>query len=356
MLYRKLIADTIARELIDSKIKIPSLPDSAPALLSMMNQPLDQIDLLQLESLIKSDPVLFAQLIKLANSPYYRTSVEVTGLRTAIMRIGLVDTIHSLYGYLFKNTLPAFPNIEGFSDKEFWEESWACAIACRRLGDPRLMVSVRPGELYISGLLHGIGRLILAVYDPLGFRRCIETATNFKARTLEDAELEIFKTTDSLVAGAILEWWKIPENICAGVSHWQHPGNSPPEYREIASLVQFGCSIVRLSGIIKGCPGMDSASTGSSLEDISSTYLLSRGEFPIAEGVHKYRLVQEVVSILDKSLNSSNNHEKNGAPVPGAGKRKKVSSGHDKNSKRNNKGRNHIEKKGFWDWLKKFFV
>ena len=207
MIYDHIIANTIALEILDSGIAIPSLPGSAHEILAMAQKPISQIELSHLEALIQKDPVLFAQLINLANSPFYRTTVEVTGLRTAIMRIGLIDTLNTLNHYLFKKALPPFPKMDHFSDKAFWEESWACAIANRRLGDPRLMVETHPGELYIAGLLHGIGRLILAVYDPVHFNQCLEMAKK-SGRPLEEMELKIFKTTDALVARHLLKKWK----------------------------------------------------------------------------------------------------------------------------------------------------
>lgn len=68
MPYQNIIANITAQEILDSGIKIPSLPASAERLMAMAQLPLDQIDINLLVKLIQSDPVLFAQLINLANS------------------------------------------------------------------------------------------------------------------------------------------------------------------------------------------------------------------------------------------------------------------------------------------------
>lgn len=299
MPYKNIMANIIAQEIIDSGIKIPSLPASAQSLLAMAQQPLDQIEIKVLEQLIQSDPVLFAQILSLANSSYYSTGIEITGLRTAIMRIGLSDSILSLYMYLFKTTLPPFPQLNGFSDKEFWEESWACAIANRRLGDPRLLVESSPGELYIAGLLQGIGKLILAIYDPKRFEQCIEM-TRTTGQPLERAEFKLFGTTGALVARKILESWHLPGKICAAVGYWQSPASAEAEYREIAALTQFACFIVRMSGLVATCEWIDPSLPDPTLTDLSSSYLLKNGSSALASTGKQYKLVQEIVSILEK--------------------------------------------------------
>jgi len=302
MPYKNIMANIIAQEIIDSGVKIPSLPASAQRLLAIAQQPLDQIEIRMVEQLIQSDPLLSAQILSLANSSYYRiyrTGIDITGIRTAITRIGIADSILSLYMYLFKSILPPFPRLNGFSDKRFWEESWACAIANKRLGDPRLLVEASPGELYIAGLLHGIGRLILAVHDPKAFEKCMKISRE-RGEPLEEAELEILGTTSALVARKILESWSLPGRICAAVGYWQSPESAEPEYREIAALTQFACSIVSMSGVVRTCTGVDGSCTDPPLADIANTYLLQNGSFAFCSSGKQYKLVQEIVSILEK--------------------------------------------------------
>ncbi|MBF0258795.1 MAG: HDOD domain-containing protein, partial [Desulfamplus sp.] len=264
-------------------------------------QPVDKIDIKSLEKLISGDPVLFGQLLKLANSSYYSRGVQITGLRNAIMRIGLTETINSLSIYLFKNILPPFPQMDGFSDKEFWEEAWACAVANRRLGDPGLMVETLPGELYLAGLLQGIGKLILAVYNPKDFEQCI-SMTRSEGHSLREAELEVFGTIDALVACKILESWNLPGNICAAVGYWQSPESAKPEYREIAALTQFACYIVRLSGLVSVCEWMERSSEDRFFTDLSNVYILKDNSHPLVSTGKQYKIVQEIVSILEKRL------------------------------------------------------
>lgn len=298
MSHKNILANSIAMDIIDSKIKIPSLPVSAQQILAIAQQPVDKIEIKILEQLIQKDPILFAQILNLANSSYYGTGREIVGLRNAIMRIGLEETVSSLSLYMFKNSLPVFPQIKGVSDAEYWEESWACAVASRRLGDPRLLVEALPGELYIAGLLQGIGKLILAVYDPKLFYECIKITRSF-GKSLEQAELEIFGTTDSLVAYRILESWHLPPNICAAVGYCQSPESAPPEYIEIAALMQFASVIIKIIWDIEKVEQEgERLSIATNLEKLDNTYISRNSSSLLADKLEQYKIVKEIKSIV----------------------------------------------------------
>lgn len=347
MPYKKLMAKIIAQEIVDSGINIPSLPDSAQRLMVMAQMPVDKIELKLLEQLIRNDPLLFARLLKLANSSYYGRGIEITGLRSAILRIGLTDTIHYLYMYLFKKTVPQFPNLKGFSDIEYWEEAWACAVANRRLGDPALLVETLPGDLYIAGLLQGIGKLILAVYSPNAFEKCI-TMAKTTGQSLGEAELEIFGTTDALVAHTVLESWHLPANICAAVGYWQSPESTELQYREIAALTQFACSIVRISGLVSSCEWMEPSSKEPFLTDLSNIYILKSNFYPLASTGKQYKLVQEIVSTLSKNFsmikNTNHPEEIQQTPLKRAAGRDGV------------KASAEHKKRGFFAWIRSLFA
>lgn len=303
MLHQNLMASSIALEILESGVKIPSLPSSTQQLLAISQQPFDKIDIKVLEKLIQKDPILFAQILKLANSSYYGTGKETTGLHDSIIRIGLADTVAALYLYLFKNALPVFPQIKGVSDKEYWEESWACALANRRLGDPRLMVEALPADLYIAGLLHGIGKLILAVYNPKSFYECIKL-TRKSGKSLEETELEIFGTTDSLIAFKILESWHIPSNICAAVGYYQCPELAAPQYLEIAALTQFACAIVKIARTLDNNEETKLSNIASltdiDITELSNTYISKNRYSAFSDKVQQQKVIQEIISILCK--------------------------------------------------------
>jgi len=345
MPHKNIMANTIALEILDSGIKIPSLPASAQRILAISQQPIDKIDIKELEQLIQKDPVLFAQILNLANSSYYGTGRETVGLRSAIMIIGLDETICSLSRYLFKNALPVFPEIRGVSDKEYWEESWACAVANRRLGDPRFMVSALPGELYIAGLLQGIGKLILAVYNPKDFYECVKISRSSE-KSLDEAELGIFGTTDALVAQKVLQSWNLPPSICAAVGYCQYPEAAEPEYREIAAITQFACAIVKIAGAMN--KGDGSSLKVPDISDLANTYISKHSSSLLADRVEQQKIVQEIISILETQSAATQKSTTKQSP------QKKDLTKHHKDIVKSSSA-SYGDKKGFFSWLSSLF-
>lgn len=288
-----MIGDSISLEILTSNIKLPPIPTNGAKLLNMAQQPIDKVDVASFAKLVEVDPGLFASVLQLANSPYYRGVDETISLRSAITRIGLREIMNSICLYFFQKMLPEFPVIEGFSSKEYWAYSWACAMANRRLGHPNLQMDALPGELYMAGLLHGMGKLLLAINYQDQFSECIKKARNFK-QPLYKIEQDVFGTTDAFVASKIMEAWHFPARICAGVAYYQNPESAPDEYKEIAGVTQLAYCIAAMSEIGNSGDGL--------LPDISSTYICQQSDLPISREKIREKLIQKILkSLAEKS-------------------------------------------------------
>jgi len=291
----KTIGDSMSLEILTSRIKLPPLPTNGIKLLDMAQQPMDNIDIASFAKLVEIDPGLFASVLQLANSPYYKGIDKVISLRSAITRIGLSETINSTCLYFFQKSLPELPAITGFSSKDYWAFSWACAVANRRLGHPNLEMGVLPGELYIAGLLHGMGKLLIAIHYPHEFVKCLKMAKEHKL-PLYKIEQDVFGTTDTFVASKIMETWNLPANICAGVAFYQMPESAPAQYQEIAGLTQLAYSIASKSEI--------GSSGDGSIEEPTSTYICQQPNLQLHKKDTQEKLIQEILSLVQEKSES----------------------------------------------------
>ncbi len=169
----------VTLETLDSEVTLPALPLAGGRLLELLQQPLDDIDIAEVARLIEADPGLYLRGLQLANSAYFCTINTITGVRQAVMHIGLEETLYSVHWLFYQNILPKFPTLEDFSSRDYWVHSWACAVANKMLGHPGLEGGVLPGDLYLAGIFHGIGKLILALHWPEEFQQCIRNAKDF---------------------------------------------------------------------------------------------------------------------------------------------------------------------------------
>lgn len=290
-----IVANAIVLEILNSGLKLPPLPGAGARLLEFTQQPMGKIDVASFAGIIETDPGLLSRVLQLANSPYYGSVNKIISLRKAITRIGLDETINSVCLYFFQKMIPEIPSVEGFSAKECWAHSWACAIANRRLGHPNLRMDVMPGELYIAGLLHGIGKLILAIHSPCEFARCIHKAKKFQL-PLHEVEEEIFGTTDGLLAAKVIEMWGLPESICAAVGFYNCPQSAPEDYMKISALTQFAYCIAGISGVGNSWDGIPL--------DINSTWVSQRHELALNEEKARQEVIGEIITALEKKAES----------------------------------------------------
>jgi len=289
----KTISLGLAQDIIFNSVDIPSIPGNIRKIFDMTRLPESRVNIPELAELVESDPGLFSRLLLLANSPLYKAMTRISTPKAAIVRIGIQETINSVCLHFLKKMLPQFPDFQGFSYTDYWSFSWACAVANRRLGHPNLGLDVLPGDLYMAGILSGMGKLLLAIHVPHEFARCIETARRLKC-PLYQAEKEILGTTDGLVASQVLKGWHLPPAICEAVAYSQEPERAEPGYRLMAGLTQFADCIARLSGV--GASGDDCP------QDLSRTFLAQKRQLPLAEPKIQAALVKEICQSLEERM------------------------------------------------------
>lgn len=224
------------------------LPAIGGETLSLAQQPPEQVEIKTLVDLAERDPILCAKILRLANSPYFGLARKVSGLRHAVTLLG-VDEVLSVLNYnVMMQLVEKLPSVESFPLAQFWKHSWACGLATRmlcRLSDLRQQL---PGELYLSGLLHDFGKLLLASHFPRQFESAIRLA-HTKEMPLHQAEMEIFGTDHSVVGASVLESWNLPRSILDAIACHHAPENAPEEHREMAAATEYGNVIANLSGI-----------------------------------------------------------------------------------------------------------
>ncbi|MCG8689108.1 MAG: HDOD domain-containing protein [Desulfobacterales bacterium] len=302
----KTIALSLAQEILTTSVEIPAIPENMRQIFQMVRQPEDNIDIPEFANLVESDPGLFTRILQLANSSYYSEVEKITTLRAAITRIGLREAVNTVCLGFFQKMLPKFPDIEGFSYNDFWAFSWACAVAARRLGHPALGMDVKPGDLYMAGMLQGLGKLLFAIHYPRKFADCVAKARKFES-PLYEIEKDVFGTTDSLVAARVLRTWNLPANICEGVGFCHMPQHAEPDYILVAGLVEFAYAIAGNCGI--------GANGDGNLIELPNTFLGQKPKLSIAKPETQEALTDELTRSLQKKAGSM--FPKSGASKPG---------------------------------------
>lgn len=166
--------------------------------------------------LIRSDGVLAAGVVRLSNSAYYSTGGQQLDLQSAVQQVGFQATLR-LVGDLLSRQL-FMRDLEGYgmTADEYWTYSYYCAAFLELASkDLRLNADVA----YLTGLLHGIGRV---VNNEILLEQKVEILWD---PTVPAEEWEaIMNLAPYPEAGAsLLRSWNFPASICEWVEKQRDP-------------------------------------------------------------------------------------------------------------------------------------
>jgi putative nucleotidyltransferase with HDIG domain len=88
----------------------------------------------------------------------------------------------------------------------------------------------------ISGLLHDVGKLIIAERSPEHFARALAGAKEEK-RPLFSIEEELIGVSHAEVGGYLLSTWGLPYPVVEAVAHHHHPDRVPRKNLDLIALV-----------------------------------------------------------------------------------------------------------------------
>ena len=216
---------------VPRNIKLPSLPTIYGEVNEMIHNP--KSSAADIGNIISKDTSLSARLLKLVNSAFYGFPSKIETLSRAITIVGSKQLIILVLGVNVMNVFKDIPS-DLINMKSFWKHSISCGIIARIIGNYKKVQNTE--RLFIGGLLHDIGRLVLYSHRP-------QHAKVSLLRALADdilvypIEEETMGLTHAGVGARLLKMWKLPLSLENIVGFHHDPDNSKdPLYPSIVHL------------------------------------------------------------------------------------------------------------------------
>lgn len=198
-------------EQIQNNRQLLSLPQALSEILRELDK--DDFSPESLARIILKDPSLTSRVLRMANSPFYYRLGETKNINQAMSVLGATTVkCLALSSSIFD---PAkISEKSGVDAKAFFSSTLTVAAASEKIAQ-----TIRygaPEEAFIAGLLHDLGVLFFLHHYPREYRRIIDK--NVKAKSLVEAEIEVFNIDHAEVGARLANIWRLPEYIVRSVA------------------------------------------------------------------------------------------------------------------------------------------
>jgi HD-like signal output (HDOD) protein len=196
---------TTALQFAERAEQLYVLPDVYLRLKEVMAD--DSATMVDIANILALEPVLSANLLRIANSALFNFPRAIDSLSKAISILG-TDEVHNLinaYG-----VTAAFSAVDSkiLNMDRFWEISVDCALLCKYLAQKKGIKNAK--TLFLSGLLHNIGELVVLQLAPNIVQYC--QGYN-KEETPWQRQQSILGFTYADCSVELLTLWQLPLNI-----------------------------------------------------------------------------------------------------------------------------------------------
>ena len=216
-----------------------------------------------LGKIISVDQALTARVLKMANSPYYGFPKEIATINLAVVVLGQ-DVLRDLV--VSTSILDQFnssSNSKDFNIVSFWEHSLATGVVSQHIC--KKFNFGLPGEAFVAGLLHDIGKLILNQEFPKVMQDIITKSKETKL-CLDEIENEFCHCTHYEIGGWLTKKWNFPEQLQYAVAY-HHDHTKADKHEKLVKVIE-------IADLLAACLGysgpLENKETEAKLDEILS--------------------------------------------------------------------------------------
>jgi putative nucleotidyltransferase with HDIG domain len=221
---KHLLASENLRRLIAKMDTFPSLPTTYARITDLLHDP--DTSVRTVAKVIGEDIGMSLKILQIVNSAFFGLARRMTSAEEAAVFLG-IDTIRALvltigiFAGFEDNGVVSKRIVEGIYAHSMKTASLAKAIAIREDLDKD-----RVEEAYIAGLLHDMGKLIMAQNMPTSYGRLL-AAAQANEFSIQTAEMKIFGATHEQIGAYLIGLWGLPDSIVETVAFHHAPDQYP---------------------------------------------------------------------------------------------------------------------------------
>ncbi len=203
-------------ERIRTADNLPSLPAVALRVLELADR--DSVSVREMAAVLEQDPALAVKLLRVANSPLFRTKCRAASIPQAIVQLGMRTVRLLTLSFSFVESFRQVSECV-FDFTWFWRRSITSAVAARLLA--QRLDPAQADEVFACALLANIGKLAANACIPDLYARVIARRAD-SGEHIVLAERAILGTTHGEIGATLLGHWGFPLRFCELVRAHHH--------------------------------------------------------------------------------------------------------------------------------------
>lgn len=209
---RDMLGDPAILALIGDVEALPSIPSTYWHLNELLSD--GDAGIAEISALVERDSALSAKLLQVANSAYFGIAKTVSSVSMAVNYLGvdLLKAMALMVG-IFK-AAPGAITVEGFSVGESQHQALLVAQVARRIVTDRS----RRDEAFTTGVLHDVGKLILATRFPSEYAAVLREAI-LSPLPIHEIERQLVGASHATIGAVLLGAWGLPYSMVRSVAY-----------------------------------------------------------------------------------------------------------------------------------------
>lgn len=254
-MIKKLISHQGLKEMVSRIDALPTLPATYVELVEELKT--EDASIEKIGNIISKDIGLTAKILKVVNSSFFGLRQQITTPAKAVSMLGL-DLVKAMA--LSSGTFDKFKHLKvpGFSIEQMWEHAMLTSSFAKIIAQEGGLDRRSADTAFMAGLLHDIGKLLIAAHLPDSFAVINKLAEKISIPIVK-AEEKVIGTNHSCIGAYLLGLWGLPQAILDATAfhhshnNWSVAKLNPATIIHIAdALAESGDNLHQPQGIIEG--------------------------------------------------------------------------------------------------------
>lgn len=197
--------------------------------------------------IISEDPSLTMKILKVANSAFYAArGARISSVKLAVSRLGLAEVSRLCQILSLIRTFKSFGS--SIDHTGFWKHCLVVGMTARTIYELGRFPDADADDVYVGGLLHDIGFLILDQYFP-ALLRDIGNLIQIQSVPCLEAEDRSLGSTHGEIGAYIMQKWNLSPGVIQAVSFHHDCDRGDPAYQTVTRIVQVSDILCSQKGI-----------------------------------------------------------------------------------------------------------